>query len=358
MSEPLPMIRGGLGAGFKRPTRRVTWPFPFDPSNPHRIVAGADTPPELAAYGILEAVLFYVTDKVSHLEDGYFFIGQSNSMDGGADDEALVMGQVAYPTPGDPTSATVNDVRTHLQFDLYGTLPGLMYTIFKDAIFQVNSSVAQMLISSPQIFTFGTKLAMSRTNSTDEMIGTAITGDTQERLEILASGRLDWGPGGSTARDTSLYRVSANRLKIENDLELVGQIIGPAWTSYTPTWSSSGTAPSLGNGSFSGSRWRLLFSDLYQVQIHLTMGSTTTYGTGVWFFSHPATVSSNWVQQSVGVAHFLDAAVKEGGGVVGCTSTTVIRVYSGHDGSNWGATFPFAWGNGDVCEINYFVGTS
>lgn len=55
--------------------------------------------------------------------------------------------------------------------------------------------------------------------------------------------------------------------------------------SYTPAWSSSGTLPVLGNGTITGS-YDQNGKDIHAFGI-LTMGSTTTYGTGVYRMSLP-----------------------------------------------------------------------
>lgn len=307
-------VRSGIGSGFKRPTINVTWPFPFDPANPHRIVAGAGTPPELVSYGILEAILFYITDKSSHLEYGYFFVGQSNSMDGGADDKALVMGQTLYPTPGDPTSPTMSDVRTNLQFDLYGSAnPGIAYTIFKDAVIQMNATVGQLLSSVPNWYLTDNKINFIRTNTTDEAIGIGKVGDTIERLEVLTSGEIQWGPGGSTSRDTNLYRSSANLLKTDDSLEVAGDInyqsskISLKNADYAPQNPGSGTTTSgsyadLPNSpaatiskAFAGTRLRVTafletFSTLANTSVDLAVKIGSTDYT-VWHHVHnPANV--------------------------------------------------------------------
>ena len=48
--------------------------------------------------------------------------------------------------------------------------------------------------------------------------------------------------------------------------------------SYTPTWGSTGTAPSLGNGTLTGSYQQ--FGKLVYFRAVLTLGSTSTIGTG------------------------------------------------------------------------------
>ena len=68
-------------------------------------------------------------------------------------------------------------------------------------------------------------------------------------------------------------------------------IYADAWTSYTPTWGSSGTQPAIGNGTVTGS-YALIpnaAAKTCAVSIHVTMGSTTTYGTGNYTLSLPFT---------------------------------------------------------------------
>lgn len=93
---------------FKNPPRSITWP-PGARTNEARIVVGADLPDELQD-DIVAAVLFYVVDPVSNLEQGYFFIANSNT-NVEFNQPSLIYGQVQYPTPGDPSSATSADVK-------------------------------------------------------------------------------------------------------------------------------------------------------------------------------------------------------------------------------------------------------
>lgn len=148
--------RESLGTTFKRLVRRVIWPSNAR-SGETRIVAGADTPPELQAYGVIVALLFYITDVGSGLEVGYFFIGQSNTMDFG-NQKDLLFGNVKYPTPGVPSSATAADVKTNHQIELFDTsLAGFGKTIFKDSIIQVNTTV-------PSIDIFCTNVLFANSN--------------------------------------------------------------------------------------------------------------------------------------------------------------------------------------------------
>jgi hypothetical protein len=65
-----------------------------------------------------------------------------------------------------------------------------------------------------------------RSAGTDISLGAAVTGDTISRGAILASGEIQWGPGGAAARDTNLYRSAANVLKTDDSLWIAGNTFG------------------------------------------------------------------------------------------------------------------------------------
>lgn len=69
-----------------------------------------------------------------------------------------------------------------------------------------------------------------------------------------------------------------------------------AWVTYTPTWTGSGSNPSLGNGTLVGKYSKIG----RQVTIHINVipGSTTTYGSGNYNWALPFTAANNgcsWV---------------------------------------------------------------
>jgi len=51
--------------------------------------------------------------------------------------------------------------------------------------------------------------------ATGRFLGISVTGDTVGRYAMLADGSMTWGPGGSTARDTNLYRAAASLLQTD-----------------------------------------------------------------------------------------------------------------------------------------------
>lgn len=73
----------------------------------------------------------------------------------------------------------------------------------------------------------------------------SIESDTVDRFAILADGKQEWGAGGSSARDTNLYRAGANILKTDDSLWIAGHDFGTGATVYDKEGSADSTV--LGN---------------------------------------------------------------------------------------------------------------
>lgn len=76
-----------------------------------------------------------------------------------------------------------------------------------------------------------------------------------------------------------------------NQLRDALKAIGDPWTSYTPTWSSSATAVAIGNGTQVGAY--INAGKLVTFRAKITMGSTTTYGTGSYRIALPVSMSTS-----------------------------------------------------------------
>lgn len=123
--------------------------------------------------------------------------------------------------------------------------------------------------------------------------------------------------------------------------------LGAAWTAWTPgagsLWTATTANPSLGNGSYEAFFRQMSTTVTYTGRI--TMGSTTTFGTGGWRLLLPiAAVSSG-----VGVGSALAYDSSNAGGrkpmVVWLAGATTLRINGDTgdvDGSN-----PFTWATGD-----------
>ena len=122
--------------------------------------------------------------------------------------------------------------------------------------------------------------------------------------------------------------------------------------TFTPTWTSTGTQPALGNGTLVGEWVRV--QNLVMVTYNLTMGSTTTFGTGNYLFSLPTAASDD-----------IDPYQMQGFGVV--TDVSLLTNYNMYALYNFGSpnnhllyapsantfisnTVPFTWASGDVAR--------
>jgi hypothetical protein len=125
----------------------------------------------------------------------------------------------------------------------------------------------------------------------------------------------------------------------------------------TPVWSATGTAPAIGNGSLTARVRRT--GRFAEVRFTASFGSTTTFGTGSYFFTLPSPY--NWNAKSVahGAAYGFDSGTGHRAGTVLVTSgAPQFRVYRDGSGAEWGQAEPITWANGDRIEFTarYEVG--
>lgn len=123
------------------------------------------------------------------------------------------------------------------------------------------------------------------------------------------------------------------------------------FSAYTPAWTSTGTQPAVGNGSIVGAYSQV--GKTVNYNIVLTLGSTSTVGTGIYFFSLPVArggtigLGMGWVfaQDSSGGLVFLGMAAND--------SATTIAVRMVNDAATLlSATTPFVPADTDVFRIN------
>lgn len=132
--------------------------------------------------------------------------------------------------------------------------------------------------------------------------------------------------------------------------------LGDAWTSATPNWSGSVSNPAIGNGTLTSYYKRL--GVLYFFAISVTMGSTTTYGSGNWRFSLPGGFTSAAVDQACAVTARDSSAttIYALAGYIPASSTLLTRIAANglgggtDDGANGDS--PFTWASGDTLTIS------
>lgn len=132
------------------------------------------------------------------------------------------------------------------------------------------------------------------------------------------------------------------------------------WKNYTPTWVGATTDPVIGNGTIGG-RWRRV-GDSMEVQINITMGSTTTYGSGQWYFGLPAgyTVDTGKLPEgfgsthtSLGTANAIDSGTSFKDAHVLYRDSTQVYVIQDGATSSWQSNSPFTWANTDALGIKF-----
>lgn len=121
---------------------------------------------------------------------------------------------------------------------------------------------------------------------------------------------------------------------------------GTITTGYDFAWTAS-VPPTLGNGTKSGvwfKQGRMLFW-----QYSLSMGSTTTFGTGLWAFGLPVSVGST----AGGVALILDSSAGQYylGTVQLATGTTFNVITHGTTAGGLAPAVPFTWATSDTIAI-------
>ena len=136
--------------------------------------------------------------------------------------------------------------------------------------------------------------------------------------------------------------------------------LADGWVAYTPTWTASGTAPALGNGTIVGGSITTGPKTL-DFFILLTMGSTTTYGTGTYRFTLPASAASRGTGSTINMSGLLtDTSAGAAGkwGVQACqfvtTSTIELLAPTATADSKLaivGQLVPFTWANTDIISI-------
>ncbi len=115
--------------------------------------------------------------------------------------------------------------------------------------------------------------------------------------------------------------------------------------TYTPNWTAATTNPAIGNGSISGSYLKV--GKLVTAYISIAMGSTTTFGSGKWFFSLPTTVGTGFTGAVVAES----AGTGFSGGFTLNASPTFAVIPNGP--YEFDATHPQVWKNGDTLQITH-----
>lgn len=128
-----------------------------------------------------------------------------------------------------------------------------------------------------------------------------------------------------------------------------------AWTTYVPTWASTGSAPAINNGTIVAGYAQL--NKLVFFRIVINVGSTTSFGTGVLSLTLPVAPRASvgtWTWKGVAV----DASVAQyEWNLQWSSSTTALMLYP-NTGTNAltsvSGTAPWTAGSGDTYSVQGF----
>jgi hypothetical protein len=127
-----------------------------------------------------------------------------------------------------------------------------------------------------------------------------------------------------------------------------------SWTAYTPAWTSSGTAPAIGNGTIAG-RYKQIGKTVH-VAVRVVLGSTSTFGSGGYSFSLPVAASGLSSIDRVGSAYLRDTSGSSSGHYNGITvitaGGTVFTVFEGSAHAQLQPAIPVTWANTDFWEFS------
>lgn len=161
------------------------------------------------------------------------------------------------------------------------------------------------------------------------------------------------GTAGHSIGASNVFAVGATITDNSNNSEVVDSR-DSVNTSYTPAWTGASVNPAIGDGSISGV-WSKRGKHV-TVQVIVTMGSTTTYGTGAWSFSVPFAPSTS--VPGMGSALAFDSGTNfKVGTVFANTGASTVAVYFDGDVAQADSAKPFTWASGDVLRfgITYLI---
>lgn len=112
---------------------------------------------------------------------------------------------------------------------------------------QADNSVGSMLYLLSSTTGSNPFINFDSTSVATPILSSRVSADTIGRYAAYTDGKMEWGPGGSTSRDTTLKRTSAGGMRIDNRLGL-GNDPDATHVLYIAPASSSASAVSLKQG--------------------------------------------------------------------------------------------------------------
>lgn len=124
-------------------------------------------------------------------------------------------------------------------------------------------------------------------------------------------------------------------------------ILGGDGQSYTPSWTAATTNPVLNTGTIVG-QWYYVATHLVFYSVLLTMGSSTTYGTGAYSLSLP--VAAARVQGAGGGRMTQSSSNQSVNCAIYSGALSAVRLIHGSGSAS--PSSPWTWGNGDIISVS------
>jgi hypothetical protein len=120
-----------------------------------------------------------------------------------------------YTSTGSGSAAAAPALAAIAAADLPAGVALLAGAAFTGAVSATESAAAGGILTVVNSHTTPTSptVQYSALTAADLLLGLSVTGDTVQRFTADSNGKLSWGPGGSTATDTTLFRTSSSRLQ-------------------------------------------------------------------------------------------------------------------------------------------------
>lgn len=174
---------------------------------------------------------------------------------------------------------------------------------------------------------------------------------TFDNINIIGGRLTSYGGADSITKLNSAALTNVRLIGVDDVLNAPSDtycLFGvEAISTAAGTWGADSVNPSIGNGTIAFSSKR--DGDFIQFSVVLTMGGSTSFGTGSYFFQAPSPFNSNAVADTFGSAYFLDSGVNNyiGTSFIQAGTNKVYLLIENGGGVPVGPTTPFTFASGD-----------
>lgn len=168
----------------------------------------------------------------------------------------------------------------------------------------------------------------------------------QQAISVVTSGTRP----GSPVEGMTIYETDTDTYMVWNGSAWLAAL-DTLWQTYSAAWTATTTNPVIGNGTIVSKYVRQ--GKICTVEVSITAGSTTTFGSGTYAVSLPFTAASNGIT-AVGSGYFRDSSAGSAGHfgancVILSGTTTAVPVGTGS--AIVSNTVPFTWATGDSLNL-------